>query len=94
MQWLLLQASPQVAQRLLAATLQQQQPSHVLVKLPVVGLQGPGVQVLQQGPVDVALLIPGSRAAVLRQRSSLTTALTTLTFTSICTVLKNSLPWS
>lgn len=68
MQRLLLQAGLQVPQRLLAAALQQQQPPHLQVELPALGLQGPGVQVLQQGSVDVALLVPGGRAAVLRQR--------------------------
>lgn len=61
------QAALEVLQGFPAPSLQQQQPSYMEVVLPAVRTQRPGIQVLHQGPVDTALLIPNGRTAILQQ---------------------------
>lgn len=66
------QATLEVLQGFPAPALQQQQPSDVEVELPAVRTQTPGIQVLHQGPVDIALLIPHGCTAILRKERDLT----------------------
>lgn len=59
------QSGLEVLQGLSALALQQEQPAHVHVVLPAVLTQRPGVQVLQQGPVQPALLVGNAELPIL-----------------------------